>query len=72
MAHLRLDTTGGPSWKPLPVVFTTLFAPFGKIDDAIPPALWLVVARAGAMLALALSFRLGRAEVHWCSASPRA
>ncbi|MEJ7714323.1 MAG: hypothetical protein WKF40_00910 [Thermoleophilaceae bacterium] len=60
LAHLRLDTTGGPSWKPLPVAFTTLFAPFGALDDSLPPALWLVVARAGALLALALAFRLAR------------
>ncbi len=55
-----LDTTGGPSWKPGPVGFTVLFAPLGKVADAIPPALWLVVARAGAFLALVLAFRLGR------------
>ena len=24
--HLNLQTTGGPSWKPLPVLFTTVFA----------------------------------------------
>lgn len=60
VAHLELDTTGGPSWKPLPVMFTTVFAFFGKIDDAIPPALWIVVARAGALLAMALAFKLAR------------
>jgi hypothetical protein len=58
VAHLDLNTHGGPSWKPLPVLFTTLFSPFSKIGDGIPPALWLVVARAGALLALALAFRL--------------
>ncbi len=57
---LDLDTTGGPSWKPLPVLFTLLFAPFGEIDDAVPPALWLIVARAGAVLALVMAFRLAR------------
>ena len=60
VAHLDLDTTGGPSWKPLPVLFTTVFSATGTIDDAIPPLLWLWVARAGTLLALALVFRLAR------------
>jgi hypothetical protein len=58
LAHLQLDTAGGPSWKPLPVALTTLFAPLGEIDRGLPPALWMVVARAGALLALVLAFRL--------------
>jgi hypothetical protein len=58
IAHGALDTTGGSSWKPLPVVFTTLFAPLSKVDDAIPVALWMLVARTGALLALVLAFRL--------------
>ena len=57
--RLALDTSSGPSWKPFPVVFTTPLALFG---DAAP-ALWLVVARAGGLLALAgayvLAARLG-------------
>jgi hypothetical protein len=60
LAHLRLDTSGGPSWKPLPVAFTTLVAPLDEIDHGLPPALWMAVARAGALLALALAFRLAR------------
>jgi hypothetical protein len=56
--HLDLVTTGGPTWKPLPVIFTTLFAPFG----GAAPGLWLIVARAGGILAVAfaslLAFRL--------------
>ena len=55
---LDLDTTGGPSWKPGPVLLTTLFAPLEEIDDRIPPQLWLVVARAGGLMALVLAFRL--------------
>jgi hypothetical protein len=55
IAHLQLDTTGGPSWKPLPVAFGVLVSPLG---DELPPALWVVVARAGALLALAMAFRL--------------
>ena len=55
IAHVDLQTTGGPSWKPLPVIFTTVFSLFG----AAAPDLWLVVARGGAILAVMLAFRLG-------------
>ena len=58
IAHLSLDTTSGPSWKPLPVALTTLFAPLSAIDDRIPPALWVVVARAGGLLAVALAAKV--------------
>jgi hypothetical protein len=51
----ELDTHGGPSWKPLPVALLAVAAPFG---DELPVALWVVVARAGALLALVLAFRL--------------
>jgi len=50
-----LTTTEGPSWKPLPVLFTAPFALFG--DDAAP-LLWLLVARAGGLVAIAMAFRL--------------
>lgn len=58
--QLDLDTTGGPSWKPLPVIFTTLFAPFEAIDPSLPADLWLVVARIGVLMSLVLVFRLTR------------
>jgi Glycosyltransferase family 87 len=51
-----LVTTDGPSWKPLPVLFTTPFALFG--DDGAP-ALWLLIARASGLLAFAMAYRLG-------------
>jgi hypothetical protein len=54
VVELDLDTTGGPSWKPLPVVFTAGFALAG---DAAP-ALWLIVARAGWLLAPILAWRI--------------
>lgn len=68
--HLDLVTTQGPSWKPLPVIFTTLFAPFGEAS----PDLWLVVARAGGLLALAGGFRVATRLVEpltggWCTRS---
>jgi hypothetical protein len=54
--HLSLDTHFGPSWKPLPVLLTTPFALFG----GAAPTLWVVVARAGGLAAIALAFRVGR------------
>ena len=55
--HGDLVTTTGPSWKPFPVLFTT---PFAVLGDAGAPLAWLVVARAGGLLAIAMAYRLGR------------
>ena len=55
VTRLDLDTAGGPSWKPLSVVFTSAFA----LAGGIAPVLWLVVARAGGLLALAGVSALG-------------
>ena len=53
--HLDLNTIAGPpSWKPLPVLFTTPLALLG----GAAPAAWLAIARAGGLLALALAYRL--------------
>jgi hypothetical protein len=54
IVHLNLHTTGGPTWKPLPVVFTTVFALFGKAA----PSLWLVVARAGGVISAVMVFKV--------------
>jgi hypothetical protein len=59
--HLTLHTPGGPTWKPLPVVFTTLFAPFG----AAQPNLWLMVARTGAVLGCLMVFKLAARLTWW-------
>jgi hypothetical protein len=56
VAHWDLTTTFGPSWKPLPVLVT---APASVLGDAGAQQLWLVVARAAALLALVLAFDLG-------------
>jgi hypothetical protein len=56
VAHLDLVTSEGPSWKPLPVMFTTVFSLFGSAA----PDLWLVVARAGALAAVVVAFRVAR------------
>ncbi len=52
--HLSFATDGGPSWKPLPVMFTTIYALFG----GAAPALWVITARAGGLLALVAGWRL--------------
>ncbi len=57
IADFDLVTTGGPSWKPLPVLFTT---PFSLLGADVAPYLWLWIARAGGLLALAMAFRLAR------------
>lgn len=52
--HLELDTTGGPSWKPLPVLITTPLA----LLDGLAPLAWLVVARTLGLLAVVFTYRL--------------
>jgi hypothetical protein len=54
--HLSFTVGGGPSWKPLPVMFTTIFALFG----GAAPTLWVIAARAGGLLGLAGAFHLAR------------
>jgi hypothetical protein len=49
VGRLELDTAGGPAWKPLPVMATTLLA----LAGGAAPALWLILARAGGLLAVA-------------------
>jgi hypothetical protein len=59
---LDLQTGAGPSWKPFPVLFT---APFAVLGDGAGAA-WLVVARAGALLAVVGAARLAaRAAGPW-------
>jgi hypothetical protein len=57
-----LDTRTGPSWKPLPVLFTT---PFALAGDEAAPDLWLVVAQAGGLLAFAFTYRLAARLAGW-------
>ncbi len=67
IASLELSTAEGPAFKPLPVAVTTLLS----VTGAAAPELWLTVARAGALAAVALACvtaaRLGRAA----GAAPR-
>ena len=53
-ADQALHIAGGSSWKPLPVIVTTVFALFGSAQ----PDLWLVIARAGAALTVLMSVKL--------------
>jgi MFS family permease len=53
IAHGTLETTAGPSWKPLPVVVT---APSALLGDGAAPLIWLAVARAGGLMAIVLAF----------------
>jgi hypothetical protein len=66
VGRLTLDTSSGPSWKPFPVLFTTPLALFGSAA----PSLWLIVARAGGLLALAGAFALAtRLGGRWAGAA---
>ncbi len=53
LTQLSLDTTGGPSWKPLPVLVS---APFAWIDG-LAPLLWLALIRGAALYSLWLAGR---------------
>ena len=55
IVHGDLFTRFGPSWKPLPILIT---APTALLGDTAQQQIWLVVARAGALAALALAYRL--------------
>jgi hypothetical protein len=72
VAHLDLDTTAGPAWKPLPVAVTAAAAPLGDAAAAV----WVVVARAGALAALlaagALAARVARTSLHCVTRSEAA
>ena len=52
--HLSFTVGGGPSWKPLPVMFTAVFGLFG----GAAPTLWVITARAAGLLALVGAWRL--------------
>jgi hypothetical protein len=56
IVHLDLSTINGPSWKPLPVLFTVPFSLFGSLA----PDLWVFVARLGTVAGVVMLFRLGR------------
>jgi hypothetical protein len=52
--HLAFTISGGPSWKPLPFLFTVVDGLFG----AAAPTLWVITARVGGLLGLIAAGRL--------------
>ena len=66
--HLKLSTVGANTFKPLPVLFTLPFALFGEAQ----PDLWLAVARAGALFAVVMTFKLAARLTVWLGAGPGA
>src|ERR1700690_2692443 len=52
--HLSFVVSGGPSWKPLPFLFTTIWGFFG----GAAPTLWVATARWGGLLGLVAAWRL--------------
>ena len=52
--HLSFIIGGGSSWKPLPVIFTTIWGLFGSAA----PTLWVITARIGGLLGLWGAWRL--------------
>jgi hypothetical protein len=62
VAHLDLNTIGGSSWKPLPVIFTTVYSVFG---DHAAPSLWIMTSRAGGLLAILFAFRIAKRFAGW-------
>jgi hypothetical protein len=64
VAHFDLDTSGGSSWKPLPVIFTTIYSLFGDIA----PKLWIMTSRAGGLLAILFAARIAKRFGGWPAA----
>ncbi len=52
--HIGFFVGGGPSWKPLPFLFTTVYGLFGSAA----PALWVITERMGAIAGLVAAWRL--------------
>ena len=61
IVHGSLSTTGGTAWKPLPVIFDSVFSLFGNAATD----LWLILARAGALMALVLAYHLAARVAGW-------
>lgn len=56
LATLDLDTTSGPSWKPLPPLVIAVLS----LAGGAAPVLWALVARAGGLLAFVMAWRVAR------------
>jgi hypothetical protein len=55
ITQLDLNTHGGPSWKPLPILFTT---PFSLLGNDAAPYLWIWISRAAGLFACAMAYRV--------------
>jgi hypothetical protein len=66
--HLSFAISGGPSWKPLPVMFTTVWALFGS---TAAPTLWVITARAGGILGMVAAYMLASRLVSRQARAPR-
>jgi hypothetical protein len=62
IVELDLVTTGGPSWKPLPMLFIVPFQAIGELIgvSSFAPYAWLWISRTGGLLACVMVFRLAR------------
>jgi hypothetical protein len=56
-----LDTTAGPSWKPLPVLVTTLL----PVTGGAAPVIWLVLTRVFGLLVLVFAYRVAARFAGW-------
>jgi hypothetical protein len=52
--HIGFFVGGGPSWKPLPFLFTAIYGAFGSVA----PKLWVISARTGGIAGLIAAGRL--------------
>jgi hypothetical protein len=52
--HISFFIGGGPSWKPLPFLFTTIYGPLGSAA----PTLWVITERTAAIAGLIAAVRL--------------
>jgi hypothetical protein len=66
--HLSFAISGGPSWKPLPVVFTAIYSLFGS---AAAPTMWVITARAGGFLGMAAAYLLASRVISRRGDAPR-
>ena len=60
--HLKLDTNGAPSWKPLPFVFTVPMALFGRYQLWLWMVFSVAVSLTGPVFAWRIAFRLTGAD----------
>jgi hypothetical protein len=60
--HLKLDTNGAPSWKPLPFLFTVPYALFGHYQLWLWMVTSVAISLSGVIFAWRIAFKLVEAE----------